>query len=149
VFLLVLMFLRLPTEEASKAQKFGSLKRFLFSLDLGGSALLISSMVALFLTMQWGGQSLPWSSPIIIGLFVGFGVLVALFLLLEWRMGDDASVPFRIIKQRSIASGAMYLFFIAMPNYSVSRHSSMPFCARANLIVWCLHTNVLPESEGT
>jgi hypothetical protein len=115
------MFLRLPADKASTAQESGGLKRFLSSLDLGGSALLISSMVALFLAMQWGGQRLPWNSPVIIGLFVGFGVLVALFLLVEWRMGDDASVPFKILKQRSIASGAVYLFLIAMPNYSVGR----------------------------
>lgn len=119
VFLLVSMFLRLQADIAAKPRQYRSAKHVLFALDLGGSALLISSMVALFLAMQWGGQSLPWSSPVIIGLFATFGALATLFLLLEWRMGDDASVPFIVLRQRSIASGAVYLFLIAMPNFSV------------------------------
>jgi len=76
-------------------------------------------MVSLFMAMQWGGQSLPWTSRTIIGLFVAFGLLLAFFILLEYKMGNDASVPYTVLKQRSIASGAVYLFFFAMPNFSV------------------------------
>lgn len=116
------MFLKLQPKKAS--EEFGGLKHFLLPLDLGGSVLLISAMVTLFLAMQWGGQRLPWSSPVIIALFISFCVLVVFFILLERRMGDDASIPLKILKQRSIASGAVYLFFAAMPNFSV-RHQSL------------------------
>jgi hypothetical protein len=57
--------------------------RFLFKLDLGGSVLLVASMCCLFMAMQWGGHRLPWSSPIIIGLFAVSGFLLLLFLFLE------------------------------------------------------------------
>ena len=120
---LVAVFLRLDRENRAGKVKTSSrghdVGRFFFKLDLGGSLLLIASMCCLFMAMQWGGHRLPWNSPIIIGLSAVSGVLLVLFLLVEWNMGEDASVPFGVLKQRSIAFGVVYLFFFSMPNFSV------------------------------
>jgi hypothetical protein len=116
---MIMFFLTLPIEGADKARPFGSAKDFFLRLDLGGGILLVASMVVLFLAMQWGGQDLPWGSPAIVGLLFGFVLLFTLFLLAEWKMGEDASVPFAILRQRSMAAGTVYLFFFSMPNFSV------------------------------
>ncbi|KAF2827813.1 MFS multidrug transporter-like protein [Ophiobolus disseminans] len=129
VFLLVAMFLKLRKTDRSKVYTSCSTRQFLHQLDLGGSVLLIGSMCCLFTAMQIGGQGLPWTSPKIIGLFTGFGVLLALFLLVEWRMGEDASIPFVILRQRSIAFGVIYLLLSAMPNFSYSVYIPMYFQA--------------------
>jgi hypothetical protein len=52
-------------------------------------------------------------------LLFGFVFLFTLFLLVEWKMGEDASVPFAIPRQRSMAAGTAYMFFFSMPNFSV------------------------------
>jgi len=98
---LVAVFLRLDRGKGVGKAKTSSsghdVGRFFLKLDLGGSLLLIASMCCLFMAIQWGGHRLPWSSPIIIGLFSVSGVLLVLFLLAEWKMGDDASVPFGVM----------------------------------------------------
>lgn len=88
-------------------------------LDPLGTILVIASICSLLLAMQWGGQTLPWKSSKVIGLLVGAGVLFAHFLVLQWKMGDDATLPYPILKQRSIASGAFYLLFFSIPIYTV------------------------------
>jgi hypothetical protein len=45
-------------------------------------------------------------------------------------MGDHAPVPFRVLKQRSIVFGTVYLFLIAMPNFSVCTHWPADMSAR-------------------
>lgn len=89
-------------------------------LDLLGAILIIASIYCLFLALQWGGQSLPWNSSEVIGLFVGFGLLFTLFCLTQWFIGENATMPLRVLRQRSIFSGSLFLFFIGMPTYVVS-----------------------------
>jgi hypothetical protein len=119
VVVLVTVLLKIKYDNGVTQRPTCGRRQFLSRLDLGGSILLIASMCSLFLAMQWGGHRLPWKSLKIVALLTLTGVLLALFVLLEWRMGDQASVPFRILRQRSIASGAVYLFMFSMPNFVV------------------------------
>ncbi|KAF2746810.1 MFS general substrate transporter [Sporormia fimetaria CBS 119925] len=117
VILLLAVFLRLDSnpENEDLASRPGMQK--LKSLDLPGMTLIICSIISLLLALQWGGQTLPWNDSKIIGLLVGAGLMFILFLLVQWYMGSDATLPFDILLQRSILSGAVYLLAIAMPTY--------------------------------
>ncbi|KAK5630874.1 hypothetical protein RRF57_006589 [Xylaria bambusicola] len=86
------------------------LKTKLRQMDAVGTVLFIGAIVSLLLVLQWGGQLHPWNSPRIIALLVVFGVLVILFTLWEWKQGDNAIIPFRIMMKRSIHMGALVLF---------------------------------------
>ncbi|KAF1934984.1 permease of the major facilitator superfamily [Clathrospora elynae] len=135
VMLLITLFLKLRTGnqgivKSPPPTNNNSPRHILIRLDLAGTILLTSSMCTLFTAMQWGSSHhLPWLSPTIVGLFTVSGVLLALFLLLEWRMDDDASVPFRILKQRSIAFGVVYSFLFSMPNFAYGVYIPMFFQA--------------------
>lgn len=63
---------------------------------------------------------MPWGSSTIIGLFVGAGLLAAVFGYLQVRLGDRATIPIRILKQRSILTGGGVLFFTGAACYVVS-----------------------------
>lgn len=58
-------------------------------MDLGGTILFISSMVCLFLALQWGGLEYPWSSSRVWGLILGFGLLMIAFVALQLHLGDE------------------------------------------------------------
>ncbi|KAF2869455.1 permease of the major facilitator superfamily [Massariosphaeria phaeospora] len=119
VILLVAAFLKLQSVDGGVMDRPSrSGRHIFFQLDPVGSILMIASVCCLLLAMQWGGQSLPWTSPKIITLFILSGILLVLFVLVEWKMGEDASVPFCVLKQRSIAFGTVYLFLFSMPNFS-------------------------------
>ena len=82
------------------------------ALDLIGNFLLIVAAVMLFLALQFNGQDWAWGSARIIGLLIGSGLTAILFALWQWRQGDDALLPPRIVLQRSVAASCLGAFFI-------------------------------------
>ena len=63
-----------------------------------GTLLFPSALCCLLLALQWGGQTIGWQNSRIIGLFIGFGLLLAAFGFLQWRRGDYATIPMRALR---------------------------------------------------
>lgn len=68
------------------------------------------SVICLLLALQWGGTTHPWSNWRIILLLVLFGVLFCVWLRIQFWKGDTATVPPRLLKNRSIAAASWYIF---------------------------------------
>ncbi|KAF2746363.1 MFS general substrate transporter [Sporormia fimetaria CBS 119925] len=83
-------------------------------IDSFGIVLFIGSICCLLLILQLGGQDVPWNSAKSIGLFSAFGWLMVGFCLLQWRLGEHATIPLRILRLRSIHMGALILFFLGL-----------------------------------
>jgi predicted MFS family arabinose efflux permease len=65
------------------------------------------------LALQWGGTKFSWNSAIIIGFLSGAGVVLILFALWEYRVGEGAMVPFSMVKRRVVwSAGLVNLFFL-------------------------------------
>ena len=115
--LLVALFLKAkPPHNEDRKLPF---KTKLIYMEFGGTAILVAAVCCMLLALQWGGTKLPWRSSKIIGLLVGFGLLVALFGYSQYRLGDRATIPRKILLQRSILMSCGYIFFINMSNYTV------------------------------
>lgn len=80
-------------------------------LDLIGASILVPGIICLLLAVQWGGSTYPWNSSRIIGLFVGAGLLIILFIYSQIRLGDKATLPPRILKQRTVGAAGAFVFF--------------------------------------
>ncbi|KAH8646326.1 major facilitator superfamily domain-containing protein [Xylariales sp. PMI_506] len=115
--LIVLLFLHLPKSTGgSQAQsKTGhvSWAEKVFQLDLGGVALVMGFTIAFILAFQYAGQSHPWDSSVVIGLLVGFILILAAFISWELFQGDRAMVITRIIKQQPVWISCVFQFFFA------------------------------------
>lgn len=83
------------------------------TFDWIGTVLFVSAMVCLLLALQWGGGQYQWQSGRIIALLVLFGALLAAFVTSQYLQGNKASVPGRIICQRSMICGAIYLLTLS------------------------------------
>ncbi|POS77323.1 MFS transporter [Diaporthe helianthi] len=83
-------------------------REILNEFDPLGTIVFLPAIVCLLLALQWGGTSYAWKSGRIIALFVVFGVLITAFLFIQWRQQDNATVPPRVIKMRSVWSGALF-----------------------------------------
>ncbi|KAJ5834130.1 Major facilitator superfamily domain general substrate transporter [Penicillium robsamsonii] len=81
------------------------------SLDLPGFMLICPAVVMFLLGLQFGGNEYAWDSSVVIGLLVGAGATFVVFLVWEWRQGDNAMVPLAMLKHRVIWSAAMTMFF--------------------------------------
>ncbi|PPR04985.1 hypothetical protein CVT24_010449 [Panaeolus cyanescens] len=103
--LFILIFFREPKLE--KRESLGLMHR-LRTFDPIGTALFIPCVVCLLLALQWGGANFAWNDGRIIALFVLFGVLLIAFVGVQIWMDEQATVPPRIFKNRSIWSGALF-----------------------------------------
>jgi hypothetical protein len=85
-----------------------SIWRQIVQLDPVGTIHFLPGVVCFLLALQWGGTMYPWSNGPIIVLFALTGVFLIAFIAVQiWRQ-EDATIPPCIIKQRSIACGAVY-----------------------------------------
>ncbi|CAK7214369.1 hypothetical protein SBRCBS47491_002119 [Sporothrix bragantina] len=78
--------------------------------DLVGTVLIIPSIVSLLLALQWAGTTYAWHSWRIILLLVIFGVCLVAWVGVQLHAGDAATLPLRIVKNRSLASAMLYMF---------------------------------------
>ena len=69
-------------------------------------------IICLLLALQWGGSKYPWSNGRIIALLVVFAVLLVVFVVIQFWKGDNATVPPRILKQRTVAAVAWFAAMI-------------------------------------
>ncbi|KAH8432991.1 MDR family MFS transporter [Aspergillus melleus] len=101
------LFLRVP-----KVTNSDPLSRQLIRLDPLGTLVFLPGIICFLLALQWGGNDYPWSSGRIIALFVVAGVLIIAFAIIQvWRQ-EDATIPPRIIRQRSVFFGAIFALCI-------------------------------------
>ncbi|KAI9749545.1 MAG: MFS sugar transporter [Chaenotheca gracillima] len=110
VTIAVIAFTFKPPERAEIASI--GFKERIKQFDLLGTFVFVPAIVCLLLALQWGGTQYAWKSGRIIALFVVFGVLIATFIFIQFRRGDLATIPPRIIKQRSLAFGAWFILCI-------------------------------------
>lgn len=105
---LVALFFCLPKSEARERLTW---KQHLSELDLLGTACFVASLTCLFLAFSWAGSKYSWNSPVIIGLCATFAVLLVLFGLDQWKKGESATLPPRILRNRSVLSGFVFTLF--------------------------------------
>jgi hypothetical protein len=69
--------------------------------SLAGSITVIGGVVMFLIGLQLGGVIFPWNSVKVVCLIV-FGVVVlAIFLVVEWKIPEYPVMPLRIFKYRS------------------------------------------------
>jgi hypothetical protein len=100
----VIFVLHIP-QESGKGRTFLSRVN---ELDLLGASILIPAVICLLLALQWGGTTFPWKSSRIIGLLVSFGCLIILFIIIQIRLGDDATLPPRILSQHTVLAAVSF-----------------------------------------
>ena len=72
------------------------------AIDWLGAAVLVAGVSSLLLALSWGGTQYPWSSGVIIGLFVAGAVLAGVFLLQETRVAEPI-LPLRLFRRSTFA----------------------------------------------
>ena len=65
-------------------------------------------IVCLLLALQWGGSKYPWHNGNVIALLVVFAILLVVFTIIQFWKKDNATVPPRVLKQRSVAAAAWF-----------------------------------------
>ncbi|OAK95148.1 MFS general substrate transporter [Phaeosphaeriaceae sp. SRC1lsM3a] len=120
--LVVFFFFSNPARKHSQM----SIKERIKQIDILGAVFLISAIVSLLLALQWGGTTYAWSNSKVWGTLLGFFLIIAVFIVMQFRQKDRATIPLRVFKQRTILvscifsallSGALYAHLFYLPFY--------------------------------
>ena len=111
------IFFKAPHREAVASLGFKARAKH---FDPFGTLAFLPAIVCLLLALQWGGSKYAWHNGRIIALLVLFGVFISAFIVIQFWKGETATLPPRIIKQRSVAgacwfsfaTGAAFLLFV-------------------------------------
>jgi Cyanate permease len=112
--LIILLFFKTPRH--AKPAK-ATLKEKMLQMDPIGTALVMGAVISYLLALQDGGQSRPWSSSVVIGLLVGFGVILIAFVAWEYWQGERAMMVLRLMRSPTVWVNTLYAFFIAGSYY--------------------------------
>ncbi|KAI4917414.1 hypothetical protein J4E85_009933 [Alternaria conjuncta] len=93
-------------------------KQRLKNIDIVGAVFLICAIVCLLLCLQWGGFSYAWSNSKVWGTLLGFGLLISVFIGLQMRKGDRATIPVRVFTQRTVLVSCLYSTLLSMALYT-------------------------------
>lgn len=85
----------------------------ILQMDPLGTFTIMAAIICYILALQWGGTTRPWSDSTVIGTLVGFVLLLGLFGVVEWYMGDRALLQGSLIGNRAILVNCLYIFFLA------------------------------------
>ncbi|MCJ1464683.1 MFS sugar transporter [Pseudocyphellaria aurata] len=77
--------------------------------DPVGTSVFIPAIICLLLALQWGGSKYPWGSGKVVALFVVFGLSTIAFIGVQFWKQETATVPPRIISQRSMAFSTWFV----------------------------------------
>lgn len=106
---IILIFFRTP-QAATPLQ--AKLKEKFLQMDFVGTFTIMAAGICYILVMQWGGVTKAWDSSAVTGTLVGFGLIISVFVVLEWRLGERAMILFRLLRVRAIAVGTLFIFFL-------------------------------------
>jgi nitrate/nitrite transporter NarK len=63
------------------------------------------------MALEWGGTKYPWDSATVIGLLCGAVGTFISFVVWEYRLGDEAMIPYSILQRREVWSSCLVTGF--------------------------------------
>jgi hypothetical protein len=113
----IIVLVRIPDITAKESFTLSLVRKVLPKLDLTGFSLFAPASVMVLLALQFGGgEQYPWSSPTVIGLFCGGGVIAIIFILWEAKVGEGAMIPGKMLRNRIVlaSSGQSMCLIVAV-----------------------------------
>ncbi|UKZ80414.1 hypothetical protein TrVFT333_008173 [Trichoderma virens FT-333] len=104
-------------------------------MDPLGVILMMGATITFILAVQYGGIAHPWNSSVVIGLLVGFVLIMGTWAFVQWYQGDYSMVPPKLFGKRTnfvmslvafIQAGGFFAAIYYIPIYFQSVHGTNP-----------------------
>jgi hypothetical protein len=99
------------------------------AFDIPGFSIFTCAIVMFFLALQFGGNQFAWNSSQVIGLFCGSGLALIIWLAWDWYAGDDAMVPYSMMKHRTVWVSCVCMALQSAPMFSLTIYLPIYFQA--------------------
>lgn len=98
-------------------------------VDYAGAFSLVTAITCIILATSYGGNAVPWSHPLIIAGFVGFGCMLCVFILVESCWAKLPVLPMKLMVMRNPALCSLTNFFSMMASTAMVYFSPLFFVA--------------------
>jgi hypothetical protein len=85
----------------------------ILQMDFPGTALVMGASLCFLLALQYGGVTHPWKSSLVVGLLVGFVLILFALIIVEIWQGERAMLTPRLMRQRVVWVNSVWGFFSA------------------------------------
>ncbi|KAI9712792.1 MAG: hypothetical protein M1820_001414 [Bogoriella megaspora] len=137
--LLVYFTIRIPTKITDKSR----IKR----VDFLGSITLLLSLVLLLLGLNSGGNTVPWTHPLVLTTLPLSFLLLCTFIYIEDRIAPEPVIPVRLLLNRTILCACLTNWFLTMSVFSILYYVPVYFQIRG-LSPTAAGARLIPNSIG-
>ena len=151
---IILLFFQTPSTAKPVSATW---KEKFLQMDPVGVALVMGALVSFMLALQYGGQTAPWNSSLVIGLLVGGVLITAVFAVWERYQGERAILVPRLLSKRPIwvscsfaciFVGSYYLVIYYLPIYFQSIANASPTMSGVYNLPLIIATTISMISSG-
>lgn len=94
-------------------------------IDFLGASVLSVFILLLLLPLELGGNQVPWSHPLIPGLFAAAAIMLLLFVLVEKRWAKEPILELSLFSQRDTVLSFLIMGFQSAAQLGVSLHFNL------------------------
>ena len=141
------MLIRIP-DVTIKADAKSTTLETLKKLDIVGFTIFAPAAIQLLLALEWGGTRFAWRSATVIGLFCGAAGTICVFLAWEARRGDDAMIPFSMVRRKVVWCSCMVTLMFMGSMIITSYYMPIYFQAVRNATPTMSGVYILPAILG-
>ncbi|TLD07692.1 hypothetical protein PgNI_11005 [Pyricularia grisea] len=134
------------TKDMNLRQRFHAFSR---KLDLLGVLILLPLAISLLLALQFAGRKYEWNSWFIIILFLITIVFILAFVYSQHKAADDALLPLRFFKKRTVISSFWFMLCISAAALVVTKFIPLWFQLILNYPSAVAATYLWPMLVGT
>ena len=87
-------------------------------VDFLGAGTLVLTLVLLLLGLNSGGNTVPWTHPLVLATLPLSGVLLAAFVYIEASVVPEPVIPVRIMLNRTVLAACLTNWFVSMAYFS-------------------------------
>ncbi|KAI9774102.1 MAG: hypothetical protein M1840_005195 [Geoglossum simile] len=139
--LLVFLKVNIPTMKVEVP----SLKR----VDFVGALTLIAALVLLLFGLNAGGNTVPWTHPLVLTTLPLSAVFFSIFVYVEENIATEPMIPVRLLLHRTVAATCLTNWFGTMAIFALIFYGPLYFQIVMNLSPAQSGVRLIPQSVGT
>ncbi|KAL7937365.1 MFS general substrate transporter [Trichoderma chlorosporum] len=126
-------------------------------MDPLGVILMMGATVTFILAVQYGGIAHPWNSSVVIGLLVGFVLIIGTWGFVQWYQGEYSMVPPKLFAKRTnlvmslvafIQAGGFFAAIYYIPIYFQSVHGTNPTMSGVRNLPFIIAVSISTVTSG-
>jgi EmrB/QacA subfamily drug resistance transporter len=137
--ILVAFVVKVPVRQSDKS----ALKR----VDFAGAFTLMASLVLLLFGLNAGGNTVPWSHPLVLTTLPLSAVFLALFIYIENKVAEPV-IPVKLLLDRTVAAACLTNWFDTMAVFAVLFYGPIYFQVGKGLSATEAGVRIIPWSIG-